>query len=146
MNIIQPSLSIGAFIVAVWSFIILRRYAADTRTIAKSGIEQLENSQMPFLTPLFDNDRWTLQNQGFGPAINATLNFVQQGEHNVRLPSLNASAKFSFHNVFAPLIGNQGGITFKYESLSGLKYGTVITWAGEEMRVSFEKPSVPRHN
>jgi hypothetical protein len=44
--------------------------------------------------------------------------------------------------MFAPVVGNQGGIEIRYESLSGREYRTLVTWGDTgAMHVRFDKPA-----
>jgi len=141
LELIQAVCSLGALIIAAWTLAILRHYAADTKKIAGTSVQQLESSQTPFVTPVLNrDDGWRMENQGSGPALNGAMTFVQNGQQVFPLPNLSVGAIFNFHNVFAPLVGNQGGITIEYDSLSGRTYRTLVTW-GEAgtMRVRFEK-------
>ena len=96
----QISCSVGALFLAAWTLAILRGYAADTQKIADASITQLENSRTPFVTPVSQLDEgWGLENQGFGPAINGQLSFVQNGPHVFPLPCLTSGARLSVHNV-----------------------------------------------
>jgi hypothetical protein len=65
---------------------VLKKYAEDTQKIAEASVSQIENTQMPFLA-VVRREAWTVENQGFGPAINIVFAFVQAA----RLPSLEES-------------------------------------------------------
>lgn len=107
---IQAICSAGALILTGWSVLILREYAADTKKIAEASVSQLEHSQTPFVV-MQRNEGWLLENQGFGPAINGQLSFVQHGPQVHALPCLASGTRFrGVHNLLAPLVGNQGGI------------------------------------
>jgi hypothetical protein len=142
---IQTICSAGALILAAWSVLILRKYAFDTTKIADASVSQLEQSQTPFVTPVMrldpPDDGWGLENQGFGPAINGQLSFVQHGPQIHPLPCLAPGARFTgIHSLFHTLVGNQGGVEIQYESLSGRKYRTFVTWgATGSMQVRFDK-------
>lgn len=129
LSVIETFASIGTLGLAAWSLVILKEYAADTKKIAEASVRQLEHSQTPFVTPVLNVDEgWRLENHGVGPAINGKLGFVQNGPQSVSLPNLSAGAILNCHNVLAPLVGNQGGSEIQYESLSGQKYRTVVSW------------------
>ena len=129
LSVIETIASISTLGLAAWSLVILKEYAADTKKIADASVRQLESSQAPFVTPVLTVDEgWRLENQGVGPAINGTMSFVQNGQQSISLPNLSAGAILNLHNVLAPLVGNQGGIEIQYESLSGRKYRTLVTW------------------
>jgi hypothetical protein len=141
---IQAIASVVTLLLAGWSLIILRKYAADTATIAKSSVSQLEASQTPFLAVVMVRDErgegWEIENQGFGPALNGTMSWVQNGKQVLPLSCVGAGCRTNIHSVFAGLVGNQGGLEIHYESLSGRKYSTRLTW-GElgEMKLGFER-------
>jgi hypothetical protein len=54
------------------TLIVLCVYAWDTKTIARASVEQGENAQMPLisLTHAQSSTEYSLENQGFGPAMN----------------------------------------------------------------------------
>jgi hypothetical protein len=111
--------------------------------VAASG-SQLEHSQMPFLAVVMrpdpPNKGWGLENQGSGPAINGTWSYVQGGKHTHPVAALAPGARLDIHNAFAAVYGNQGGIQIQYESLSGVKYQTNITWGADGvMHTRFDK-------
>ena len=73
---IQTLAAVSIVILTLLTLIVLRRYAADTKTIADASASQTENCQMPFLAVAMTEGTpagpggWIIQNQGFGPAIN----------------------------------------------------------------------------
>jgi hypothetical protein len=78
---IQAGTSIALCILTVLTLIVLCIYARDTHKIAKTSVEQLNNSQMPFLAlrrtgqQSSSNRRiadWCIENQGNSAAINIT--------------------------------------------------------------------------
>ena len=73
-NWIEAVAALGMLVLTYLTLVVLKDYADDTKTIAKSSASQFENTQMPFLVvaPKPQNG-WVIENQGFGPAINATL-------------------------------------------------------------------------
>jgi hypothetical protein len=100
--------------------------------------------QKPFVTPVMrpnpPDEGWGLENQGRGPAINGQLSFVQHGPQLRPFPCLAPGARYNVHNMFGAVVGNQGGIEIQYESLSGRKYRTLVTWGDAgAMHVGFEK-------
>jgi hypothetical protein len=136
-NWIEALAALGIVVLTYLTLVVLKNYAADTKTIAKASASQLENAQMPFLavvqkprTPDFQGG-WVIENQGFGPAINATWSYTQAGKAIRPLPALAPRAMHVVQNEFPQLVGNQLGVSIDYESLSGLKYQTLITWGTE---------------
>ncbi len=136
-NWIEAFAALGIVALTYLTLVVLKDYAADTKTIAKASASQLENAQMPFLsvvqkprTPDFQGG-WVIENQGFGPAINANWSYIQGGQVIRPLPALAARAIHDVQNDFAPLVGNPLGVSIDYESLSGSRYQTLITWGNE---------------
>jgi len=124
---------------------VLREYAADTKRIANAGVTQTENAQMPFLTA-FDQPataqaagRWVIANQGFGPAINGKWKQIQADAVPRFILSLAPGTRSPVLNDFHEAIGSHWEVQLDYESLSGLKYRTVITWEGAVMHTQFHK-------
>ena len=71
---IQAGTSIVLCILTVMTLIVLCIYAWDTHKIAKTSVEQLNNSQIPFLalgkSGNTDNSVWLIENQGNSAALN----------------------------------------------------------------------------
>jgi hypothetical protein len=136
-NWIEALAALGLAFLTYRTLLVLKDYAADTKTIAKASASQLENAQMPFLVvvqkPRMQDYQggWVIENQGFGPALNATWSYAQAGRVIRPLPALAPRAIHDVQNDFAPLVGNPLGVSIDYESLSGLKYQTLITWGNE---------------
>lgn len=143
-NWIQALAAVCIVPLTLLTLIVLKRYAADTKKIARASASQLENSEMPFLAIVQHQlNGWIIENQGFGPAINGSWSYVQGGRHTHQIPSLAPKATHTIQNLFAPVVANQAGIEIAYESLSGLKYRTVMTWERGDARViqmRFERP------
>jgi hypothetical protein len=89
-NWIQALDAICLVILTLLTLIILRGYAADTKTIADTSVSQTENSQMPFLAvAMREGDGnaqggWTVENQGFGPALNIGFSDYREGRRHMR--------------------------------------------------------------
>jgi hypothetical protein len=131
-NWIEALAALGLVGLTYLTLVVLRDYAADTKTIAKASASQLENAQKPFLVvvPTLQGG-WVIENQGFGPAINATWAYTQAGKVIRQIPALAVGATHNVQNEFPQLVGNPLGVSIDYESLSGLKYQTLITWGNE---------------
>lgn len=136
-NWIEAFAALGIVVLTYLTLIVLKDYAADTKTIAKASASQLENAQMPFLavvqkprTPDFLGG-WVIENQGFGPAINANWSYTQGGQFIRPLPALAPRAIHNVQNEFPQLVGNQLGVSIDYESLSGARYQTLVRWGTE---------------
>jgi len=127
-NWIEALAALGIVALTYLTLVVLKDYAADTKTIAKASASQLENAQMPFLV-VVPQSGWVIENQGFGPAINATLAYTQTGRVIRPIPALAPRATHNVQNEFPQLAGKP--LSIDYESLSGARYQTLITWGNE---------------
>lgn len=129
-NWIEALAAVGIVALTYLTLVVLKDYAADTKTIAKASASQLENAQMPFLVvvPTLQGG-WVIENQGFGPAINATLAYTQTGRVIRPIPALAPRATHNVQSEFPQLHGKP--LSIDYESLSGARYQTLITWGTE---------------
>jgi hypothetical protein len=126
------------------TLIVLYGYAKDTKRIAKTGIEQLEKLQMPFVSllakpaePNRHGGGWAIENQGTGPAINIRHS-RPQGQDGWE-PTVRTFAVGDFRimeNFDFNAVRNREFI-IEYESLSGKKYRTVVDWPAGAMRTRF---------
>lgn len=139
--------ALSAFAVAVLTLltlIVLREYAADTKTIANASVLQTENAQKPFLVLLLKPQEvgrhaggWALENQGFGPAIN--VRHSDAGGSGRFRENVRALARGDFlflENLNIEVMRNQV-FTAEYDSLSGARYRTVVDWPEGVMRTTF---------
>jgi hypothetical protein len=147
-NWVQACGAIALVILTGWTLAVLRRYAADTATIAKLSAAQTENSQMPFLAVTWkvnvqqQQAAWAIHNQGFGPALNVIV-IVRSNEGDERITSMSPLAtsqdRFLPDNVSAAF--NHGStIGIRYSSLSGMEYHTTVTLANGMTNTQFVKP------
>ena len=110
------------------TLIVLRKYAADTRTIADASASQIENSQMPFLAVVMRPEThdstggWGIENQGFGPAIDVSYSSI-----------------VAAHADIADAFALKQRLVIRYESLSGAKYCTTVTMTKNVMQTQFAK-------
>lgn len=125
--LVEACATVAMAALAAVTLVVLYRYARDTKTIAKSAVEQLENSQMPFIAIVTDGDSIICrpQNQGFGPALNvqgwvSDKSFARQDILREAIPK---GASGSQIPVAANLISK---VRLEYESLSGKPYVTEI--------------------
>ena len=130
-NWIQAGAAVCIVVFTAWTLRVLRDYANDTNRIANDSASQTDRAQMPFLTiTREDGDGgWVVENQGFGPALNAAYTFSKDGKRLQRcLPSLGPGgcSKVHVHNDFGTTIGEKQSFDIEYESLSGKRYGTVV--------------------
>jgi hypothetical protein len=136
-NWIEALAALGIVVLTYRTLVVLKDYAADTKKIAKASVSQLDNTQMLFLvvvqkprTADFQGG-WVLENQGFGSAINVTWTYTQHGRVVRPFLPLAPRAIHDVQNEYAQIFGNPLGLSIDYESLSGLKYQTLITWGNE---------------
>jgi hypothetical protein len=110
-NWIQALAAISIVGLTLITLIVLKHYAADTKTIARASVLQLENSQMPFLAVIMQPNtthstgEWRIENQGFGPAINVTYS---SGHKDATLKPLGSMPRGDIQPVHADVDGVLG--------------------------------------
>jgi hypothetical protein len=146
-NWIQAGATIVLTGITGWTLKVLREYAADTKRMAQSSVEQSENAQMPFVvlaeqTGPHRTCLWMIHNQGFGPAVNiyhsrwrgpAVPNMM------TATPPLAPTEKTMIDDNSANIRTENDGFRIEYESLSGRKYRTVVFQHGDVSKTTFEK-------
>jgi hypothetical protein len=142
--------AISAACIAALTFltlIVLRRYAADTKTIANVSASQTENSQMPFLAVVMRQETrdsgggWGIENQGFGPAINVSYSSSDQSDAASTWVEPIANGNIvAAHADIADAFALKRRFLIHYESLSGAKYRTTVTMTNNVMQTQFKKP------
>jgi hypothetical protein len=145
-NWIEALAAVAIVILTYLTLIVLKEYAADTKTIAKASVLQTENAQKPFLALVFKPENiaqhfpggWALENQGFGTALNIRHSEPRGNAGWVYVTPL---AKDIFHvlNTFDIDVMRNQVFTAEYESLSGVKYRTVVAWQDGVMRTTFSR-------
>ena len=144
-NWIQALAAISIVGLTLVTLIVLKHYAADTKTIARASVLQLENSQMPFLAVIMrpnttqSNGGWGIENQGFGPAINV---IYSSGHKDATLMPLGSMPRGDIQPVHADIedaFRATRQVVIEYESLSGLKYRTIVTRFDGVMNTQFHK-------
>jgi hypothetical protein len=141
--------ALSAFTVALptlLTLIVLKGYAADTKTIANASVLQAENAQKPFLVLLLKPQEvgkhaggWALENQGFGPAMNIRHSDAGgSGRFRENVRALARDDYFFLETFNIDVMRNQI-FTAEYESLSGAKYRTVVAWHEGVMRTTFSR-------
>ena len=148
---IQALSTVAIVVLSMWTLIVLRKYAADTKRIADASTSQTERSQMPFLAVAWRDaaqgirEGWQIQNQGFGPALNvrfSTYGEAGQGWRSIADIGVGEN-RDSFHNQIASCLQNQhGNRTFiiEYSSLSGQRYRTTVDrLPNGELQTQFHK-------
>jgi hypothetical protein len=145
--VVAASAAVGVTRLTYLTLVVLKGYAADTKTIAKASAAQTENSQISFLamTPSpVGAAEWGICNQGFGPAINISYTRYDRGPKMMQpVPPLAIGERHNVHNPYMQAVGGPADFEIHYESLSGLKYRTVITWRDQGLAViKFERPAV----
>lgn len=140
-NYIQAASGVALVIITFWTLVVLRRYAADTKTIAVNSSQQTEDSQMPFLTLVMKDTGWAMRNQGPGTAINIFYTRFQ-GEDKPPLDQwmtpMAPGEDLRLERNDAGYIEKQGFI-IRYESLGGKKYRTAIRMMDGTLNVQFDK-------
>jgi hypothetical protein len=149
---IQAIATVAILPLTVWSLLILKKYAADTKRIADDSASQVERSYVPFLAVITKpipgaskNENWFLENQGFGPALNIVRirHFPDSNSQMLAESPIGARSDVRIDRFTADGF-NQHGFTAEYESLSGKKYRTVVIWPNGEMQTKFEALPMPR--
>jgi hypothetical protein len=149
---LQAVAAVALVILTGWTLAVLRRYAADTATIAKVSASQMENSQMPFLAviqrtivkPDYVFTIWSIQNQGSGPALTVRFNLrSEKGEEKTgTIGALAPAGEYELSGDMPRTIGHGTTFRIEYSSLTGLQYVTVAVLDNGEMRTQFHKPQI----
>jgi len=141
---IQSLADLAIAVVTTWTLIILRRYAADTKIIAKNSSEQIESAQMPFVVLVLGREAsrpWLLRNQGSGTALNIYF---------TRFVSQSSPPRMQWMTPLAPgqeiavdresaLLTQESGFRVEYESLSGKKYRTLTKDKDGDLKTTFNR-------
>jgi len=142
-NWVQALAAAGLVVMTFLTLIVLKRYAADTKTIAENSSRQVESSQMPFIALVQrepgHSSNWAIKNQGFGPAINIQYTrFVREKEPPLSqwVTPLAPSEQYSVENKDVAI---EGGFKVDYESLSGKKYRTIVARANGKLKQTFQR-------
>jgi hypothetical protein len=143
-NWIEALAAVAIVVLTYLTLIVLKEYAADTKTIAGVSVSQTENAQKPFLALVFKTENvvqrfpggWALENQGFGTALNIRHSEPRGNAGWVYATPL---AKDNSHvlGTFDIDVMRNHGFAAEYESLSGTKYCTVVAWQDGLMRTTF---------
>ena len=113
------------------TLIVLCVYARDTKKIARASVEQLENSQMPFITLSEQSDNISkLQNQGVGVALNVQGLVYHRDETRYETIRENIGPGGTSRRSISVDSSNLRNARFTYASLSGREYVTEIDQAG----------------
>ena len=144
-NWIQAIATVGIAGLTLLTLIVLNGYAKDTKRIANSSVDQIENSQMPFLALIRTPEKdWLVANQGYGAAINVCFRAYGGDTPKLELPPIAAGAFSDKYAAFGNAAGAKREMRLDYESLSGRKYATRITWhADGDVRTEFVKDPKP---
>lgn len=139
---VAEALAAAAIVVLTYrSLVVLKEYATDTKAISRASASQTEDAQKPFLVLLTKyrskGDVWTVENQGFGPAIN--IRHSEVGGSGGFTENVNPLAKgeYVFLDAFEINVMRNHVFIVEYESLSGKKYRTVVAWEDGVMRTTF---------
>jgi hypothetical protein len=131
-------------VITTWTLVVLRRYAADTKTIAKTSVEQVENAQMPFVAIVMGDSThvpWAMRNQGSGTAVNIYFSRPLNANEVMMqwMTPLAPREEIPLDHKSGDLLTTKNGFIVEYESLSGKKYRTTTTRFENKMKVNFEK-------
>jgi hypothetical protein len=148
---IQATADLTLAVVTIYTLIVLRRYAADTKIIAKNSSDQIENAQMPFValvlrtelspSPGSSSSPWAIRNQGSGAAINIYFTrFVGNEKPPIMqwMTPLGPGEECVMARESGDIVQTTGFIV-ECESLSGKKYRTTSKREGGELKTTFEK-------
>lgn len=134
-----------------WTLMVLRRYAADTKKIADASVSQTENAAMPILVVIRETIfkpegkwyKWSIQNQGFGPALNIRFTGYNEGsnESSIKETYPLGAGDERFIGEIEDVLNRWLKFEMWYESLSGLEYSTTVT-LGEHLHTKFIKPKL----
>ena len=159
LSSIQALAAVAIVFFTGWTLKVLREYARDTKKIAETGLkqiehaqEQIEQSQMPFLTVAWREREgamsggWEIQNQGFGPAMNIRFfpYFTENGEVWRYITNMaKGAARTDFHNHMDKCLKSREKnrtFTIEYSSLSGMCYRTTVDrLPSNELQTQFHK-------
>ena len=161
LNIVVSILTLGAL---TWTLFVLRRYAADTKDIAKAAVEQMprpcvvlkqypdrsvpavmnyESSSLfgdkEHLSPL------TFRNAGTAMAVNCRYHVFdfdkeqRKEQYSCRLPEIEPLQEIDSSSILNSLPDN-AVVSIEYESITGVHYQTELTIADvrwvKEIRLS----------
>jgi hypothetical protein len=148
---IQAIADVALVAVTTYTLIVLRRYAADTKTIAKNSSDQNENAQMPFvalvlrsessLSPGTSSSPWAIRNQGSGAAINIYFTrFVGNDKPPIMqwMTPLGPGEECVVARESGEVL-QKNGFTVECESLSGKKYRTISKRVDSDLKTTFHK-------
>lgn len=147
---IQSLAAVAIVILTGWTLKVLRDYAADTKRISKSSLQQLENSQMPFLAVVNRTGKasyglyayWVIQNQGFGPALNVRFTIKPENGEEQRgtVSALGQGEEKIFEGNHHKAISHGSVFSIEYLSLSELSYLTTAKLDNGVMHTQFQRP------
>ena len=150
--------AVGATVAALFAvagFIVLCIYAWDTKTIAKTAVNQTKDSLITFLAlsqVQKDDDpsvlQWKIQNQGSNPAINIKVWLFNDPKPKQK-PSLMKGESFVIFDdappnasLFAEQLKSVDGFKTQYESLAGERFESIFRIKDKDtVEVSFKNLS-----
>jgi hypothetical protein len=151
-NWIQAGAAVALVVLTAATLWVLKRYADYTATIAEVSAAQTENSQMPILvlirqtimTPNYRRYEWSIQNQGFGPALKIRFTGYDDGanETSIKMTFPLAAGEERVIAEIEQVLNKWLKFEMWYESLSGLEYGTKVRMAEQGLHTKFIRPSV----
>jgi hypothetical protein len=143
---VEAGAAVALALLTLLTLIVLKGYADDTETIAKASVEQIENSQKPFVALALRKQEaefpggWVVVNIGFGPAVN--VRYSNPDEPSVLDHNTTIFGKDHFYHLKRFNIDTirPHGFNIEYQSLSGKKYRTAIIWVDGAMQTTFHGP------
>jgi hypothetical protein len=144
-NWIQALAAISIVGLTLATLIVLKDYATDTKDIARASVSQLEDSQMPFLAVIMRESLpgnaggWGIENQGFGPATNVSFGTGHSDAGRRHLGSMPRGNVQAVHYDVEDAFKSAQQVVIEYESLSGLKYRTIVKNIDGVMKTKFHK-------
>ena len=134
-----PLSEFGLLLLGIPTLLYLKRYADDTRTLAKSSLDQIEQGYIPYIMVREQahtgmQHQMSFVNEGKGPTVNVTISYekyqhelpngeVVFKETTTALPDFAVTSKpFSFTDR----LSSQAGAVIRYHSLTGKAYETKL--------------------
>jgi hypothetical protein len=141
-NWIHAIAAVPLVIVTTWTLVVLRKYAADTKSMAKNSSEQIENAQMPFVALVMGSSPsrpWIIKNQGFGPALNIVHTEFDGTKNTMRWTTPLAPGEESVISLASGGLIHTIGFTVEYESLGGKQFRTITKQTSGQLQTTFQK-------
>jgi hypothetical protein len=146
-------------VIAFFAFVVLCKYAWDTRTVAQAASNQTKDGVMPFIAIDLTSDAgeagalpnarsWKMENQGAGPAINVKIWLLNDETPKQRFSVMKGSIRklLDFrgpeNELFHDRLQRPEGVKAEYESLAKERFRSTFRMVGTEIiEVTFENIS-----